>query len=60
LACRLYGAPPLDLEPEGKVTILALRGEDYVLDAEMRAGHVLTVSEPFAISFDPGSLTELE
>lgn len=50
----------VDLEPEPRVTILALRDGGYVLEAEMRAGRVLTVSQPFAISFDPGSLTELE
>jgi Uma2 family endonuclease len=49
----------VDLEPEVKVTVLALREEKYVLDAETRAGHALIVSQPFAVSFDPGSLTEL-
>jgi len=49
----------VDLEPEAKVTVLALREEKYVLDAETRAGHALIVSQPFAVSFDPGSLTEL-
>jgi Uma2 family endonuclease len=49
----------VDLEPEAKVTILALHDGDYVLEAEIRAGHALTASQPFAISFDPGSLTEL-
>jgi Putative restriction endonuclease len=50
----------VDLEPEAKVTILTLRGDEYVLETEIRAGHTLTASQPFAISFDPGSLTELE
>lgn len=50
----------VDLEPEPRVTILALRDGGYVLEAEIRAGRVLTVSQPFAISFDPGSLTKLE
>jgi Uma2 family endonuclease len=50
----------VDLEPEAKITILTLRGDDYVLDAEIREGHTLTVSQPFIISFDPGSLNELE
>jgi Uma2 family endonuclease len=50
----------VDLEPDGKVTVLALRDGEYVLDAEIRAGHALTTRQPFAISFDPGSLTELE
>jgi Uma2 family endonuclease len=50
----------VDLEPEAKVTILTLHGDEYVLEAEIREGHTLTVSQPFAISFDPGSLNELE
>ena len=50
----------VDLEPEAKVTILTLRDGEYVLDAEVRAGHTLTASQPFVISFDPGSLAELE
>ncbi len=50
----------VDLEPDVKVTILALHDREYVLDAEIRAGHALTTNQPFAISFDPGSLTELE
>jgi hypothetical protein len=49
----------IDLEPEPKVTILTLHGSDYVLDSETRAGHVLTVSQPYPISFDPAELTEL-
>jgi Uma2 family endonuclease len=50
----------VDLEPEVKVTILALHAQDYVLEAEIRAGHTLTVSQPFAMSFDPRSLTDLD
>lgn len=50
----------VDLEPAAKVTVLTLRGSDYVLDSETRAGHTLAVSQPFEISFDPGSLTRLE
>jgi hypothetical protein len=50
----------VDLEPEAKITILTLRGDEYALTAEIRAGHTLTASEPFAISFDPRTLTELE
>ncbi len=50
----------VDLEPEAKVTILTLRAGEYAPDAEIRAGHALTASQPFAISFDPGTLTELE
>jgi Uma2 family endonuclease len=50
----------VDLEPEAKVTMLALRDDEYALEGEIRAGHTLTANQPFAISFDPGSLTELE
>jgi Uma2 family endonuclease len=50
----------VDLEPEAKVTILTLRGDEYVLETEIRAGHTLTTSQPYAISFDPGTLAELE
>jgi Uma2 family endonuclease len=49
----------VDLQPEPKVSILALRDGAYALQAEIRAGHMLTVTQPFEISFDPGSLTEL-
>jgi Uma2 family endonuclease len=50
----------VDLEPEARVTILALHGDEYALDTEIRAGNTLTARQPFAISFDPGSLTGLE
>jgi len=50
----------VDLEPEPKVTILALHDGDYVLEAEIRAGRALTAGQPFAISFDPGSLSQLD
>jgi Uma2 family endonuclease len=50
----------VDLEPEAKITILTLRGGEYRLTAEIRAGHTLTASEPFAVSFAPGTLAELE
>jgi Uma2 family endonuclease len=50
----------VDLEPEVKVTILTLHGGEYVLDADIRAGHTLATSQPFVISFDPGSIAELE
>jgi len=49
----------VDLDPEPKVTVLALQGREYALDAEIRAGHTLTTSQPFELSFDPASLTEL-
>lgn len=50
----------IDLEPEPKITILTLDGSEYTLDAEIRAGQVLTVSQPFPVSFDPAALTELD
>jgi Uma2 family endonuclease len=50
----------VDLEPEVKITILTLSDGQYVLGDEIRAGRALTASQPFTISFDPGSLTELE
>jgi Uma2 family endonuclease len=50
----------VDLEPEVKITILTLHDGEYIVGAEIRAGHALTASQPFTISFDPGSLTELE
>jgi Uma2 family endonuclease len=52
----------IDLEPEPKITILTFSGSgsEYTLDAEIRAGQVLTVSQPFHVSFDPAALTELD
>ncbi|HEV2372915.1 MAG TPA: Uma2 family endonuclease [Streptosporangiaceae bacterium] len=51
----------VDLEPEAKVIVLALSdGGEYVLTAETWAGHQLTSGQPFEISFDPASLTELD
>ena len=50
----------VDLEPEVKITILALHDEDHVVEAEIRAGHTLTASQPFPMSFDPRSLTDLD
>jgi Uma2 family endonuclease len=50
----------VDLEPEPRVTILTLYGDEYTLDTETRAGHTLTASQPYAISFDPAALTQLE
>lgn len=50
----------VELEPDPKVTILALNDGAYALETEVWAGNVLTVSEPFAVSFDPASITELE
>lgn len=48
----------VDLEPEAKITILTPCGQEYALEVEIRAGHTLTVSQPFALSLDPLSLTE--
>lgn len=50
----------IDLEPEPKITILTLNGSEYTLDTEVRAGQVLTISQPFPVSFDPAALTDLD
>jgi Uma2 family endonuclease len=50
----------VDLEPEPKITVLALRGPEYILEAEVPAGHDLVVNQPYPISLDPISLTTLE
>jgi Uma2 family endonuclease len=50
----------VDLEPEPKVLSLALHHGEYILDTEVRAGHTLTTSRPFPVSFDPRSLTDLD
>jgi len=50
----------IDLEPEVKITILTLHDGEYALGDEIRADQALTASQPFTISFDAGSLTELE
>ena len=50
----------VDLEPQPRITVLTLRGDEYVLHGEIRAGHTLAASHPFTISFDPGALTELD
>jgi hypothetical protein len=47
--CTLYD---LDALPEDR--------KGYELAAEVRAGHVLAVQEPFPVSFDPVALTELD
>ena len=50
----------VELDPDPKVTVLALGEGAYELAAEARAGHVLSVQEPFPVSFDPVALTELD
>lgn len=50
----------VELEPDSKITVLALRDGEYVPEAEVRAGHKLTVSQPFPVSLDPAALTELD
>jgi Uma2 family endonuclease len=50
----------IELEPDPKVTVLTLGDGAYVLDAEVRAGHVLSVTDPFPVSFDPVALTQLD
>jgi Uma2 family endonuclease len=50
----------VELDPDPKITVLALGEGAYVLDTEVRAGHVLTVTEPFPVAFDPATLAELD
>jgi len=50
----------IELDPDPKVTVLSLGDDAYELVAEVRAGHVLNVREPFPVSFDPVALTELD
>ena len=50
----------IELDPDPKVTVLSLREDAYELAAEVRAGHMLSVGEPFPVSFDPVALTELD
>lgn len=50
----------VELDPDAKVTVLSLREDTYELAAEVRAGHVVSVQEPFPVSFDPVALTELD
>jgi hypothetical protein len=48
----------LELELPGtpRVTVYELRGAEYVRVADARAGETLRLTEPFAVSFDPGDL----
>lgn len=50
----------VELDPEPKVTVLALDGTEYVKVIEVRAGQMLNVSEPFEVSFDPAALADLD
>jgi len=61
--CAKAGIPlywMIELDPDPKVTVLSLGDDAYELVAEVRAGHVLSVQEPFPVSFDPVALTELD
>lgn len=49
----------IGLAPDPRVTVLSLGEDAYELAAEVRAGHMLSVQEPFPVSFDPVALTEL-
>lgn len=50
----------VELDPDPKVTVLTLGDGAYVLTAEVWAGNVLAVTDPFPVSFDPVALTELD
>ncbi|HEX3961478.1 MAG TPA: hypothetical protein VHZ03_33450 [Trebonia sp.] len=50
----------MELDPEPKVTVLVLSGDTYVVSAEARAVQVLSLDEPFPISFDPALMNELD
>ena len=50
----------IELDPDPKVTVLSLGEGGYELAAEVRAGHVFSVEDPFPVSFDPVVLTELD
>jgi len=50
----------VDLDPDPKVTVLSSDEGGYELVAEVRGGHVLSVQEPFSVSFDPAALTKLD
>jgi len=41
----------VELHPDPKATVLSLGEDAYELAAEVRAGHVLRVEEPFPVSF---------
>jgi Uma2 family endonuclease len=50
----------VELDPVPKITVLSLDGDTYVVSADVRAGHVLSVDEPYPVSLDPGSLNDLD
>jgi Uma2 family endonuclease len=50
----------IDLEPEAKVIMLELAGNEYRIVDEAKAGQTVSIDHPYPISFDPGWLTELE
>jgi Uma2 family endonuclease len=50
----------IDLEPEAKVIMLELAGNEYRIVDEAKAGQTVSIDDPYPISFDPGWLTELE
>jgi hypothetical protein len=49
----------IELDPRPKVAMLELDGDTYRLVGEVKAGSLLAVGEPYAISFDPAWLTDL-
>lgn len=48
----------LELELPGtpRVTVYELRGKEHARVADAEAGETLRLTEPFAVSFDPGDL----
>ena len=50
----------IELDPDPEIAVLSLGDGAYELAAEARAGHVLSVEEPFLVNFDPAALTELD
>jgi Uma2 family endonuclease len=50
----------IDLEPEPKISVLELKGAEYHLVTEVKAGQILSTDRPYPIAFDPAALTELD
>jgi Uma2 family endonuclease len=46
----------IELPVVPRVTVFELRGKEYARIADARAGEMVKLGEPFAVSFDPGEL----